>query len=245
VVLGDSFTFGLGVTDEETYCQRLEAALGDTEVINLGANGYGTDQQFLMWLRHGVEFAPDLVILAFYLPNMDRNVLRIREFPKPRFYVESDGSLRLGESPTPSIHEFLSRFHPDRPFLRLIEVIGSVQRRFGASGEGESFEEKTLLTRRILEALVTSVRAAGAQICLMVVPHERGRRYANHDRIEQRLELAGQELAVPVLNLTDSISAAEATVGPMYAENGHWNSGGHALVVELLTAFLEQHQLLR
>src|SRR4051794_370856 len=55
VVIGDSYTFGLGVDETESLPARLEARLNRdgtkrVEVLNLGTPGYNSDQE-LMYLR--------------------------------------------------------------------------------------------------------------------------------------------------------------------------------------------------
>jgi hypothetical protein len=56
LVLGDSFTFDVGVNAEESYPKMLEAMLNKAsrgkaartyEVINAGVEGYGTEQEYL------------------------------------------------------------------------------------------------------------------------------------------------------------------------------------------------------
>lgn len=79
LVLGDSYVEALQVPLEETFPQRLARLLqanadarddGRTiEVINAGVSGWGTDQQ-LLWLQHeGVNYQPDVVLLAVYPGN--------------------------------------------------------------------------------------------------------------------------------------------------------------------------------
>ena len=43
VVVGDSFTYGECVGDNETYSAYLEQLLSGTEVLNFGVHGYGLD----------------------------------------------------------------------------------------------------------------------------------------------------------------------------------------------------------
>ena len=69
MVIGDSFAFGWGVSDSQTYSARLEAALPALEVINLGVGGYGTDQMLLMLREEGLRYAPDLVIAGVVAPD--------------------------------------------------------------------------------------------------------------------------------------------------------------------------------
>ena len=55
LLLGDSFTFGEGVSDDETYAQVLQRALPGAEVINAGVHGYAHDQMLTM-LREQLRF---------------------------------------------------------------------------------------------------------------------------------------------------------------------------------------------
>lgn len=72
MVLGDSFTFGEGVRQEDTFCHRLEEILRNdkgigVEVLNFGVSGWSTVCE-LNYLRHeGVTFKPDLVLLVYVL----------------------------------------------------------------------------------------------------------------------------------------------------------------------------------
>src|SRR5258705_3086210 len=68
LVLGDSFVWCWGVEQERCFTERLEAALGDTDVINAGVPGYSTAQELLFYEREGRRYRPDLVLLVF-VPN--------------------------------------------------------------------------------------------------------------------------------------------------------------------------------
>lgn len=78
LILGDSYTFGLYVGDEETYPAVLEKILTEkgypVEVINAGyADGYETDEQYVWLLNAGLQFQPDIVIYGCFSGN-DINV---------------------------------------------------------------------------------------------------------------------------------------------------------------------------
>lgn len=86
VLLGDSNTFGHGVPIEKHFSTLLEASLRHVEVINMGVNGYGVDQE-LLYLRHeGFKYTPDLVLT--YVPHYsEQRHMHPRRFGqnKPRF----------------------------------------------------------------------------------------------------------------------------------------------------------------
>lgn len=72
--LGDSFAFGVGVEDDQTYLAQLQQLLNagraeDVQVMNAGVPGYGTIHQ-LRWLESfGLEQRPDVALLGFYAAN--------------------------------------------------------------------------------------------------------------------------------------------------------------------------------
>ncbi len=76
LVLGDSFTEGVGVEAEETFPRRLQAMLDRTEagrpcqVINAGIGSDSTLLEYLYLKNGGLDLQPDLVILAFDLSDV-------------------------------------------------------------------------------------------------------------------------------------------------------------------------------
>ena len=103
VVMGDSFTFGLGVNDRETFVSVLNRESSNTW-WNYGVPGYSTDQECLSLERDVMRRHPDGVLLVHYLGNdaLDnpRAVpLQVRA-SKPFFNVQS-GQLILSNSPVP------------------------------------------------------------------------------------------------------------------------------------------------
>jgi len=74
LILGDSYTFGLYVGDDETYPAVLENLfLRDSEkveVINAGyADGWSPDEHYAWLVNKGLRFKPDLVIYGFFIGN--------------------------------------------------------------------------------------------------------------------------------------------------------------------------------
>lgn len=68
LALGDSFTFGVGAEQEETWPARLAKILG-AEVLNAGAPGFGVPDAVAWYERYGVKLDPDVVVLAVFLAN--------------------------------------------------------------------------------------------------------------------------------------------------------------------------------
>lgn len=67
LALGDSFTFGYGVADQETWPARLEAIWeGKVRVINAGTTSYNVFHEFDLLQDKGILSRPELVIHGLY-----------------------------------------------------------------------------------------------------------------------------------------------------------------------------------
>lgn len=85
VVLGDSFAWGFGVDDHQTFSSVLDSALEATEVINLGVTGYTLRQEAMLLNRLGWRYDPDVVLLTF-VPNdiyFTWDTSSVRDEPEP------------------------------------------------------------------------------------------------------------------------------------------------------------------
>ena len=103
VTVGDSFTHGDDVANDETWQHYLNESDPRYQVVNLGVGGYGTDQAFLRWRKRRDEFPAHAVILGIWPENICRN-LNVDRFYlaggcssalKPRFYMNEQGKLTL------------------------------------------------------------------------------------------------------------------------------------------------------
>lgn len=155
VTLGDSFTFGDEVSDEETWPHQLEQLTPGVEVLNLGVHGYGHDQMLLYLREEGVRYAPDVVLLGFLSDDMERNVIGFRDYAKPRFDLDS-GALRLRNVPIPP-PEVLSERVGSR-FLDLLSLVWVTYE--WRSGRTSAFTRE--LTTAILDAIAETARSSGA-----------------------------------------------------------------------------------
>jgi hypothetical protein len=75
IAVGDSFTFGFGVSGEETYPNVLEKLLAadpdyhdrTIQVLNLGVGGYSTRDETLVIKYKGLRWKPTLIIIGYAL----------------------------------------------------------------------------------------------------------------------------------------------------------------------------------
>jgi hypothetical protein len=148
-VVGDSFTFGFGVNDDETFIHRLDQRLGmDTHVMNFAVPGYSTDQEALLIEERVLPRAPTEILLVVYLGNdlFDN----LRPFPlqganaKPYFELRG-GHPVLCNVPVP---------HEVRSAGRAQEELAAVVRGAGTPPSlRERLQSRSEVARRVLSNL--------------------------------------------------------------------------------------------
>ena len=83
IILGDSFTFGVGVPEENTFTELIEKKLNKNqnrfEALNAGVNGFGTLEEEYK-LDELIKYKPDMIILAFYQNDYGDNYQRLRYY---------------------------------------------------------------------------------------------------------------------------------------------------------------------
>jgi len=82
VVVGDSFTYGQGVAEEERFSNLVEQFLGQKyEVFNFGRRGNNMPEH-LQVLEQALTVSPDFVLLQLYINDWEtRNMRRPSSFP--------------------------------------------------------------------------------------------------------------------------------------------------------------------
>jgi hypothetical protein len=70
-LVGDSFVFGSAVGLADTLAARLEEALGDGQVLNMGVPGYGAGNVAAVVEHDALRLEPDVVLYVFYNNDID------------------------------------------------------------------------------------------------------------------------------------------------------------------------------
>lgn len=148
--LGDSFTFGTGVSLEDTYVKRLERFLNETfddrsfQTINAGVPAYGLLVEDLYLRSKGIELSPDLVIVNLSMTDFFDE----RRFSKIAIYDDEGKALRV--PPPPQIKRYFPlKFHnfltnssfSYNLFLKKQEDLWKLKERLFAKLRGEEVPE--------------------------------------------------------------------------------------------------------
>lgn len=102
LVVGDSFAFGFGVEEADTFAARLGRLLaarlhrpaGSVEVLNAGVPGWSTDDYFLYLRTRGYALDPDVVVVAVMENDVGDLAWKRLELDSDRLPVRTASTLR-------------------------------------------------------------------------------------------------------------------------------------------------------
>jgi GDSL-like lipase/acylhydrolase family protein len=101
LALGDSFTEGFAVGNDDTWPAYLERLTG-RRVLNGGVRGYGIDQMVLRAERLVPQLKPQTVVLAFIADDVNRTALSVRDSKGKPYFVPDGAGLALHNVPVPT-----------------------------------------------------------------------------------------------------------------------------------------------
>lgn len=255
MVLGDSFTFGFGVEDDEVFTARLESKFNDLEVLNLGVPGYGLDQMLVAYREIGKRYETDDVVIAIFPDDFWRATRAFADsgHAKPYFTIQPDGKLLLNNVPVPQQYELKVNQFPDivhyskwQKFLRKSILYRKTAKGLKRLGKNiglvdPSTELEWVLGKAILDELVSEIKARDQNPILMIVPPDR---WANSDRktsLRKSLLRYADRKQLPMLDLTPVFQqkVRESDLQSYYIEgDGHWTPLGHQLAADKLEEVL-------
>ena len=104
LMVGDSVTYAQGLAHEQTASRRLDRAIRDYQVLNLGVTGYSIDQYYLYLQRLLPRLNPRLIVVNIFTPNdyQGTTVENYYGYAKPLFRKRGD-RLVLVKTPLPEV----------------------------------------------------------------------------------------------------------------------------------------------
>ena len=263
-LLGDSFTFGLGVNDTETFVARLNQEIPTAAFLNIGLTGYSTDQEYLYLKDRLALWQADEVWLIVYLANdLFDNTLEYplqAEMAKPYFALE-EGNLALRNVPVPTgpaapgsrqtlaslvLGAEASKSMRENKLLHyeLIRRLGL----FSASSENierdfpQRFASALSLFFKLVEAIQQECAHQGIPLKVVLMP---GQSFINQpgsysaafqDYFRRAILAEEKNRQVQVIDLASQLRAWHETrhESLFHPNEGHLNALGNQVVAELL-----------
>ncbi len=244
---------GYGVRDAETFSAVMEALDPRLEVVNLGVQGYGTDQELLKLEREGFSYAPDVVVLNVCLANDLLDNASARSiydgvYPKPYFRLVAgqlvEVSAHVALSPPRRLALTLSQ--RSALFNALLDL-GRVdraryQRELAGRLETEPGEPAFAVTFALVRRMDEETRAHGARFVALLYPSLRD--FIRPSRRARRFLDAPELEGVRLVDLRPRFEAAgfNADTFSRYSLDGnlHLTPEGHRLAARLILQVLSE-----
>lgn len=254
--LGDSLIWSGETSSGQLYTEVLEDRLNSRfsnrdnlfEVINAGIPGYTTYQELEFLRIYGIDMEPDLVILGFVF-----NDLYYKYLHKP--------SKKKLLGPDPTIH--LNRFNPDafpaslfaRSYLAH-DVVWRSERIWKRLRQSPAFpfeQKKDFFlawkdygwnrARKLIGEMRTLLAERGSSLVILVFPvsDQVNDQYRAIDEAyvlypQAKIREIGDEYAIPMLNLTESIYKNGGIT--LFRDYLHMNAKGNDIVANELEKYL-------
>lgn len=229
LLLGDSFTYGIGVNDDQTFAVQLERLTG-IEVVNAGNGGTGTDYALRFYETIGHTLQSDIVILCFFANDFLDN--------ERGTYYDSDLKPRDLSKSVYARKGFLN----SRGYNWLIEhshlanLIKQAFVRWSGSGVIDDSQTHVVnigLTQKYLSLLRQKVEQEGAKFDVFYVPSaEDIQNYRNGKESDTEHALKTIENEV---SLTPALANSGYDVRFLYFSEGHWQPAAHKLAAQAIT----------
>jgi lysophospholipase L1-like esterase len=246
LALGDSFTFGVGAKEGQTFPARLQSLLRGggrpAEVLNAGAPGFGVPDEAAWFRRWGRPLAPDLILITVFVGN---DLQDAAPGPKP---MAVDGALVMPGERSGSLSRWFYYHSQLFVLIKNSSLGGSLRRLLGRPEPLETRQQREEFAIYDKAALPEPVRqgaeateravaelradAGGTRIVAVIVPSlvqvDPGRWQANLKRFgldparydrERPNRLFGEIFArhgIPVIDLTGTFAEAIANGRPIY-----------------------------
>jgi hypothetical protein len=264
LMIGDSFTYGFGVNDDQTFAVLVEKDLRadslSVEVMNAGAPGKGTDYALKYFQTVGRKFHPDLTILMFFCNDFQDNA-------RGEYYsIGKQGDLSAKPLNSNRIktllahlpgYEWLISWSQAANLIKQagVEAVINWGRKSGPdatqglvisyerSASGLATAANTSLTRIYVEQLNAAVKRAGSELMICYIPisqevldYRRTRTISPDERAIQRL---AADNGMMLWSLTPLLAHSGQPVGRLYYKEGHWTAAAHAMVAHYLSRLIQ------
>jgi hypothetical protein len=249
--LGDSFVFGFGVQDAETFPALLESGDQNREVLNLGVPGYGIDQIYLSYRDIARRYHPDTVLIGIFPESFWRCTRSFADsgHVKPYFSLSSKGKLTVHNVPVPPPYSLNTNQFPPlleqnalerildksvlyrlakKPLIKLAKNMRLID---------PNSTEEWLIGRAILHQMIEDVRRDGATPVLLLMPPQDWAKSSRKTSLERSILRFAEREKVGLINLKPAFYDAVAKDGLetyYIKDDWHWTAKGHALAVQTI-----------
>ena len=261
LALGDSFTYGIGVDDDQTFAHGIEQNLiahgFPAEVINAGVGGTDTGYALKFFNTIGKGLRPDITVLCFYSYDISDNL-------EERFYrVNAQGEVSEVDHPlADGVIAKKDWLRKNRLYTLLIErshfanlikqaicanvtgwSIGRIPDKQTYVQQKDGLAQGYAITESLIRLLKEKVDATGSDFMILFIPTgEEVRRYRKKrevSRCDAFLQRVAASLKVPYVSLEPLMADSGIDFKKLYFKEGHWSALTHRMAADYMTRFIE------
>jgi len=267
IALGDSFTWGIEVKDDECFPHHLEKILQGrqaAEVFNMGVGSYGIDQMLLKYERHGKGLHPDVVVLGIFPHDYDRTRLSFYSYSKPIFRRdEKTGQYVLENVPVPppkEVYASLKNSLNGNGSHAIVFLKNRVRKLLSTlPGNNGYYEETDRLVEHLLARLKGDLDKTGTKLLVVHIP--RGNAFENGEALSRvksepqsaHLRALCEKLKIPHVDLLEALPGRHR-LSTIYKEHyihrpggsiGHFTPQGNAEVAKIIAEALREKGMMK
>jgi hypothetical protein len=248
LAIGDSFTYGHGVGDDETYpavlATVLRPRLGDVTALNAGVPGYSTDQTYTFFLRHGAALEADLLLVGVHCSDVSDNY-------ESSLYDVRDGRLIPRNAHDSHLYRMGAMLNGVPALLqrsRLFDVLVASFDWHDGAGARPAVPDLDAWSREKIRLEMLALRARTAalsmQLGVVLMPCKK----AVDPAAPNPYGTLGDDLdaeGVPVLEATAGLRQAHGDLRPLFFRaDPHLDVDGNRLLAEVVADFIVTRRLL-
>ncbi len=232
VSLGDSRTFGWGLTEAETYSGRLQTLLQERvgarpkiEVINAGVNAWSYSQMLLYFRERALPCRPDFVLIA------DGNLwTQFSEHTDPEFVRKFMTRVRLKNLLRRfALYHFVVEVQLKEFYERHRTKFIPVDPRQDALFKGQQQKHPDAVFREAIEGLCRLAQTNGVKPVLLYLPLLNELESGQPGSILRLKQTASRQLHVPLLDFTADLKPRGKELY-LEADPVHLNASGNEIV---------------
>jgi len=242
LAVGDSYTYGDEVTDEETWPAALQRLTG-RHTVNGGVSGYGFDQTVLRAERLAREVKPAAIVVSFIADDIRRTEMRrMWGAEKPYFGLQGE-TLVLHNVPVPPRPEPRSTLTFAQRTLGYSYLFDFVLRRLDLLHDWFGDHERVLpagtgerIACLLTERLAALQASSGARVLVMAQydawAWQEAAHAAEQRRMASGLLACARRHGLLTVDTYDAL-AGHAALRDLYAQ-WHMNAAGNRLMAEIV-----------
>lgn len=239
--LGDSVTFGSGVSLEDTYLYELESKLNSNnfsvEIIKAGVNSYEFDQQYTYYFEEGHLYNPDIVMMGIVLNDpREINLSELKEEKKIDSIIfdvlfNNLKTFRFSYYVITNSIPHVRKLYNDRYWEKIYDL-----------WKGDSWDR---YSNKLID-FNNHLKKKDKKLILVIFPYtQQFSNSMNYSREPQKklINLA-EDKKIPIIDLIEYLDTEDYESYYLPMDNVHLNEKGYKLVSDLIYSRIIEEDLL-